>query len=281
MALVYRHRRNDTGDVFYIGIGKNKSRSCSNHSRSIHWYNIVNKVGYTSEIIMENLCWEQAQQMEIMLISRYGRNDNGTGKLVNHTDGGDGILGYKFSAQSKKFRSNRMQGAGNHFFEKIHTTITRKILSDKCGRSGEENGFYGKSHTDEVREMLRNTARDRYETGTLPKLPIMFGSANPSSKAIIAINHNNNSVFFIHGGIKRFCVENELSYHYYKLFCNKGKCKIIKPTHIRTKTKNMVNWEFRTAGLAGGDWGRIKKIIQNELVDCKTTVVIYKQKDDR
>lgn len=30
------------------------------------------------------------------------------------------------------------------------------------------------------------------------------------------------------------------------------------------------------AGLAGGDWERIKQIIQKELKDCKITVVIYK-----
>jgi O-acetyl-ADP-ribose deacetylase (regulator of RNase III) len=30
------------------------------------------------------------------------------------------------------------------------------------------------------------------------------------------------------------------------------------------------------AGLAGGDWERIKQIIQTELVDCEVTVVIYK-----
>lgn len=31
------------------------------------------------------------------------------------------------------------------------------------------------------------------------------------------------------------------------------------------------------AGLAGGDWDRIKKIIQTELTDCEVTVVIYDQ----
>lgn len=31
------------------------------------------------------------------------------------------------------------------------------------------------------------------------------------------------------------------------------------------------------AGLAGGDWERIKQIIQTELEDCKVTVVIYKK----
>jgi len=31
------------------------------------------------------------------------------------------------------------------------------------------------------------------------------------------------------------------------------------------------------AGLAGGDWDRIKQIIQTELKDCEVTVVIYKK----
>lgn len=31
------------------------------------------------------------------------------------------------------------------------------------------------------------------------------------------------------------------------------------------------------AGLAGGDWERIKQIIQTELVDCDVTVVIYEK----
>jgi O-acetyl-ADP-ribose deacetylase (regulator of RNase III) len=31
------------------------------------------------------------------------------------------------------------------------------------------------------------------------------------------------------------------------------------------------------AGLAGGDWNKIKKIIQDELKDCKVTIVIYKK----
>ena len=31
------------------------------------------------------------------------------------------------------------------------------------------------------------------------------------------------------------------------------------------------------AGLAGGDWNRIKGIIENELRDCQVTVVIYKK----
>lgn len=32
------------------------------------------------------------------------------------------------------------------------------------------------------------------------------------------------------------------------------------------------------AGLAGGDWEKIKQIIQNELINCKVTIVIYNKK---
>jgi O-acetyl-ADP-ribose deacetylase (regulator of RNase III) len=32
------------------------------------------------------------------------------------------------------------------------------------------------------------------------------------------------------------------------------------------------------AGLAGGDWNRIKEIIIQELIDCRVTVVIFNGK---
>ncbi len=86
---------------------------------------------------------------------------------------------------------------------------------------------------------------------------------------------DTNDVYFLHGGIRRFCKEHSLSYHYSKLYRDKGKCEIIKNTHVREGTKNIVGWEFRTAPIAGGDWNRIKKIIQEELKDCIVTVVIY------
>jgi O-acetyl-ADP-ribose deacetylase (regulator of RNase III) len=34
------------------------------------------------------------------------------------------------------------------------------------------------------------------------------------------------------------------------------------------------------AGLAGGNWNRIKNIIQTELIDCKVTVVIYNKNNN-
>lgn len=95
MAFVYSHSRKDTGKVFYIGIGSQEDyqRAFIKSNRSVHWYRIVNKVGYSIAILFDNLTWDEACKKEIELIKQYGRIDTGTGTLINKTDGGDGTLG--------------------------------------------------------------------------------------------------------------------------------------------------------------------------------------------
>lgn len=103
--IVYAHRRLDNNQIFYIGKGLNKGmrkRHLSKNGRNKHWYNIVNKVGYEVEIFLENLTNEKACEVERKLISYYGRKDLGLGNLVNVTDGGEGVSGYKMSEESKQ-----------------------------------------------------------------------------------------------------------------------------------------------------------------------------------
>ncbi len=87
---VYQHRRNDTGEIFYIGIGKRQKRAYAKANRSKRWGAITNKHGYSVEILLENVSRTEAIYSEMYLISFYGRMDLGTGRLVNMTDGGDG-----------------------------------------------------------------------------------------------------------------------------------------------------------------------------------------------
>ena len=89
MAIVYQHRRNDTNSIFYIGIGKNTNRPYSKVGRNRYWWNVVNKFGYSVEILVENCSYEQAQLIEKELIQKIGRADLGLGVLVNMTNGGD------------------------------------------------------------------------------------------------------------------------------------------------------------------------------------------------
>jgi len=77
MAFVYQHIRLDNNEVFYIGIGINKYRPLSKYRRNKYWHNIVNKCGYKSEIIYNNLTWKDAIEFEKFLIKLYGRKDLG------------------------------------------------------------------------------------------------------------------------------------------------------------------------------------------------------------
>ena len=90
MPVVYQHVRNDTNEIFYIGIGKSKHRAGKKTNRNKYWHNIVNKFGFTKEILISDITWEEAIKQEIILIKKYGRKDLNKGSLVNQTNGGDG-----------------------------------------------------------------------------------------------------------------------------------------------------------------------------------------------
>lgn len=102
MAIVYQHRRKDTNEVFYIGIGACKYRAYDITGRNKHWKRIVDKVGYDIEILIEDLSWEEARIVERQLIADIGRKDLGKGPLVNLTDGGDGCLGRHLTLETRE-----------------------------------------------------------------------------------------------------------------------------------------------------------------------------------
>lgn len=102
MSLVYRHRRLDTNDVFYVGVGSNEKRAFSKRNRSFFWNSITSKTEYSVEIIQRNLTQTDAFELEMFLISLYGRKDNKTGILCNLTDGGDGRSNIIVSLDTRK-----------------------------------------------------------------------------------------------------------------------------------------------------------------------------------
>ena len=135
MAVVYRHRRLDDNSIFYVGIGINESRSFSKRNRNKHWKNITNKTKYSIELILEDLSWEDACELEILLIELYGRNDLGLGKLVNMTNGGNGNNNIIVTdeARLKMSKNNGKYWLGKSRSEetkqKISKNIKGKILS--------------------------------------------------------------------------------------------------------------------------------------------------------
>lgn len=134
MAYVYLHRRLDTDEVFYIGIGKTKNRHSSKYRRNKYWNNIVNKSGFESEIIYNDLTWESALNFEIFLIQLYGRKDLGTGVLCNMTDGGEGTLNRQHTDEAKLKISNANKGRkSSRKGSKISEDTRNKMINSKLG----------------------------------------------------------------------------------------------------------------------------------------------------
>ena len=83
MAYTYAHRRNDTGAIFYIGKGSGIRHRVTG-DRNKHWWHVYNKVGRTSEILMDDLTDDEAFELEELVIETIGLEN-----LVNYSKGGD------------------------------------------------------------------------------------------------------------------------------------------------------------------------------------------------
>jgi len=111
MAVVYLHKRRDTEDVFYVGIGLSDRRAYEQKYRNNHWHGVVNKTGgFIVEIVKCNVDWKDACLLERELICKYGRADVGLGQLVNKTDGGEGTLNAIWSDEQNAARSSKLKG---------------------------------------------------------------------------------------------------------------------------------------------------------------------------
>ena len=120
---IYIHKNPETLEIFYVGQGtyhknKSKDRASSKRSRSNWWNNYVKKHGLPLvEILFENLNKEDANSIEIFLISFLGRKDIKTGNLINLTPGGDGRT---WSDERKKQQSERFKSEGHPMWGRKH-----------------------------------------------------------------------------------------------------------------------------------------------------------------
>ena len=185
MAIVYQHIRKDTNEVFYIGIGKTRRRAYSKENRNNHWHNIVNKVGYDIDILIEGLTWDEACIKENELIKQHGRNDLGEGKLVNMTDGGEGTpnrilseeskrkiglasIGRQFDDEARKKMGEASKG-NKHALDHKHDEATRKKMSQsRTGKPRSEEfkrmmseKYKGQKMSEEQKKKLSEATKGR------------------------------------------------------------------------------------------------------------------------
>jgi hypothetical protein len=108
------------GRPFYIGKGKNyRAKFHINCKTCLREKNLKAKI--VNKLLKEgleplvnylevNLTEQEALLKEKEYIKQYGRIDNNTGCLANHTDGGEGVSGYRFNPEVARLRMLSRKG---------------------------------------------------------------------------------------------------------------------------------------------------------------------------
>lgn len=128
----YVHLRPD-GSPFYVGKGSTRKRShdFNHHSRSRFHQNVVNKYGRKNIGIAVYNCRDEkhAFKLESELIAMF--RDWGH-ELVNHTDGGEGAAGYKFSDELKALKSAQTKAyfENNPEHKAKHVEMLKRVHND-------------------------------------------------------------------------------------------------------------------------------------------------------
>lgn len=162
----YFHTRNDTGEVFYVGKGKGKRAHQTNRGR--HWSAIHKKHGRTVHFAMTGLSESDAFEHEKFLIACF--KDIGC-SLVNQTDGGDGISGFKHSEKTRSRISTSLVG---------HTVLaeTRNALSRSLkgraihtdeSKAKISKAQLGKKKPDSMRKKLSDSTKGKLRAHMTPE----------------------------------------------------------------------------------------------------------------
>jgi len=206
---VYQHRRPDTGDVFYVGIGK-KKRSGSLYGRNSFWKRVVakNQGIYSIEIIHENVSLEFAFSEELRLIKFYGRRDLGTGTLVNMCDGGAGNLNPSPEQRAKHSKAMSGRKLTQEHKDKVSAGLSGKYKGENSWMYGKKlpettvakmrarpSNMKGKKHTPESLVKMSQALKGRKSPKTTGELSWAWGV--PNTPDMKATNQLKNSKWIV------------------------------------------------------------------------------------
>jgi hypothetical protein len=174
LFYTYAYLRDD-GSPYYIGKGIG-NRAYSKHRKHIK---VPNKNRIL--ILKNNLTEEDAFKHEIYMISVFGRKDLGNGILINLSNGGDGVSGYKHTGLSKykmQIKALDRPPVSKETKEKISKTLKgrkksplseeqKKKISEtkkknfKEGKYKTPNGMLGKKHKEETKKKMSAIAKTK------------------------------------------------------------------------------------------------------------------------
>ena len=148
--VLYAHRKQTDGSIFYVGIGTEK-RPYTSKSRNDYWHNTVNKYGYYVDVLSKELSIEDALELEEFVICELGRKDLGNGNLVNLNNGGKGNL--QVSDLTKKKMSESAKGR-TAYNKGISMSDEQKSKLSKA-RMGVASPRKGVKLTEETKDKIR------------------------------------------------------------------------------------------------------------------------------
>lgn len=137
---VYAYIRKSNGTPYYIGKGRSR-RAFICHK------NVTTPKDKTKIVFLEsNLTEVGALALERRYIRWYGRKDLGTGILHNRTEGGEGTSGKILTETHKAIISQ------THKNKIVKKSTREKLRIATSSRLPEQNGMYGRRHTDKVKQ---------------------------------------------------------------------------------------------------------------------------------
>lgn len=211
-----KHSTNNINDG-YIGSGKLLMRAIKKYGKQNFKFQILEfcndsknlneteKRYITEDMVLSTNCYNIA----------LGGQGGNLGKIVNEKIGvsmSKALTGKpKTEAHKQALRlSNLSYRPTEKTKEKIKNTITQtwKLMSEherkaKCGKSGEKNPFYGKSHSLESLEKMRRTIGDSRKGSNNPnnKPVTIYGKTYASRKECLAVlNISKRHLYKILGG---------------------------------------------------------------------------------
>lgn len=163
--VVYLHKKMSDDSVFYVGMGSLKRAYCK--QRNDWWNNVVKKHGYYVEIFKDGLSSEEAWEIEVELIEKYGRIDLKNGQLINMTIGGITVEGLSRSSSNKKSKSLKAVTRSKEWRDKISLAHKGKVKS----KEHRENIAKARKGT-KIPERVKNKMRLSNKSKIITAVPV-------------------------------------------------------------------------------------------------------------